>query len=56
MTTANEQETETDTLPPNLKALVKKPSAASQLLGTELLGYDQAAGWVDLAFHPTDDI
>jgi uncharacterized protein (TIGR00369 family) len=41
-------------LPPNLKALVNKPSAASKLLGTELVGYDLAAGWVDLAFNPTD--
>ena len=47
-------EQEPDNLPPNLKALVKKPSPASQLLGTELLGYDLEAGWVDLAFHPTE--
>jgi hypothetical protein len=47
-------DTSENDLPPNLKALVKKPSAASQLLGTELIGYDQAAGWVDLAFHPTE--
>jgi uncharacterized protein (TIGR00369 family) len=47
-------DTSENDLPPNLKALVKKPSAASHLLGTELIGYDQAAGWVDLAFHPTE--
>ncbi len=41
-------------LPPNLKSLVHKPSSASKMLGTELVGYDQAAGWVDLAFNPTD--
>lgn len=45
-----------DTLPPNLKALTRKPSAASQALGTELLAYDAEAGWVDLAFNATDGL
>jgi uncharacterized protein (TIGR00369 family) len=45
-----------DSLPPNLKALVKKPSAASQALGTSLVAYDQSAGWVDLAFAASDSL
>jgi uncharacterized protein (TIGR00369 family) len=43
-------------LPPSLAALIKKPSPASRLLGTELLGFDLEAGSVDLAFTPGHEL
>lgn len=42
--------------PPNIQAILKRPSGASTILGLELLEIDRDAMRVKIAFHATDDI
>jgi uncharacterized protein (TIGR00369 family) len=42
--------------PPNIQAILKRPSGASAILGLELLEVDLEAGRVKIAFHATEDI
>jgi uncharacterized protein (TIGR00369 family) len=40
--------------PPNVQAAHRKPSAASDYLGLELLGVSKEAGMAEMMFHATD--
>lgn len=42
--------------PPNIQAILKRPSGASAILGLELLEIDKEANRVKIAFHASDDI
>lgn len=42
--------------PPNIQAILKRPSGASAILGLELLELDKEKGWVKIAFHATEDV
>ena len=42
--------------PPNIQAILKRPSGASTILGLELLEMDKEKGWVKIAFHATEDV
>ncbi len=38
--------------PPNIQAILKRPSGASAILGLELLEFDKEKMWVRIAFGP----
>lgn len=42
--------------PPNIQAILKRPSGASAILGLELLEVDLETNRVKIAFHATEDI
>lgn len=42
--------------PPNIQAILKRPSGASKILGLELLELDVESSRVKIAFHATEDI
>jgi uncharacterized protein (TIGR00369 family) len=42
--------------PPNIQAILKRPSGASAILGLELLEIDKDANRVRIAFHASQDI
>ncbi len=45
-----------DRYPPNVQAILQKPSPASSFLGLELLAIDQELGTAHMAFHATDSL
>ena len=47
---------DTPDMPPNVKAAVKAPATASQILGLELLGFDIETGAVQMAFNVSDQL
>ncbi len=46
--------TQSDDYPPNIQAILRKPSPASAFLGLDLLSFDAEAGLARMAFHATD--